>query len=53
MNPHWNDIFQVGDVFTAEPGLYAPELRAGIRLEQNYLVTETGIERLTSYPLDL
>ncbi len=24
LNPHWNDVFEVGDVFTAEPGLYAP-----------------------------
>jgi len=53
LNPHWDDCFQEGDVFTAEPGLYGPELRAGIRLEQNYLVTATGVERLTSFPLDL
>jgi len=53
LNPHWDDTFAVGDVFTAEPGLYGPELRAGIRLEENYLVTETGVERLTSYPLEL
>ena len=53
LNPHWDDVFQEGDVFTAEPGLYYDELRAGIRLEQDYLVTATGIERLTSFPLEL
>ncbi len=49
LNPRWDDTFAVGDVFTAEPGLYGPELRAGIRLEENYVVTETGVERLTRF----
>lgn len=53
LNPHWDDTFEEGDVFTAEPGLYKPELRAGIRLEQNYRVTAEGVERLTSFPLHL
>lgn len=53
LNPHWDDVFEEGDVFTAEPGLYAAELRAGIRLEQNYLVTPHGVERLTHFPLEL
>ena len=50
LNPEYDAVFGVGDVFTVEPGLYNDELRAGIRLEENYLVTETGVERLTSYP---
>lgn len=53
LNPHWDDHFELGDVFTAEPGLYAPELRAGIRLENDYLVTESGVERLSDFPLEL
>ena len=53
LNPNWQDCFEPGDVFTAEPGLYAPELRAGIRLENNYLVTENGVELLTRFPLEL
>ena len=53
LNPHWNDTFETGDVFTAEPGLYAPELRAGMRIENNYLVTEDGVECLTQFPRDL
>ena len=53
LNPNWDDIFEEGDTFTAEPGLYGEELKAGIRLEQNYRVTADGVERLTSFPLEL
>lgn len=53
LNPHWNDTFEEGDVFTAEPGLYAPELRAGMRIENDYLVTPQGVELLTPFPLEL
>ena len=53
LNPNWDDTFEEGDVFTAEPGLYGPELQAGIRLEQNYRVTVDGVQRLTSHPLEL
>jgi Xaa-Pro aminopeptidase len=53
LNPHWDDVFQEGEVFTVEPGLYGPELRAGIRLEEDYLVTADGVERLTRFALEL
>ena len=53
LNPNWDDVFEEGDVFTAEPGLYGDDLRAGIRLEENYIVTADGVEKLTSYPLEL
>ena len=53
LNPNWNDTFEVGDVFTAEPGLYAAELRAGMRIENDYLVTDDGVELLTKFPLEL
>jgi Xaa-Pro aminopeptidase len=53
LNPHWDDTFQAGEVFAVEPGLYGGNLRAGIRLENNYLVTDTGVELLTPFPLEL
>ncbi|MBI2478137.1 MAG: aminopeptidase P family protein, partial [Planctomycetia bacterium] len=53
LNPNWNDTFEEGDVFTAEPGLYAPELRAGMRIENDYLVTADGVELLTPFALEL
>jgi Xaa-Pro dipeptidase len=53
LNPHWDDVFEVGDVFTCEPGLYDPQLAAGMRLENDYLVTETGVELLSPFPMEL
>ena len=53
LNPHWDDTFAEGDIFTAEPGLYWPSLKAGIRLEQNYRVTADGVELLTKFRLGL
>ncbi|HET6575958.1 MAG TPA: Xaa-Pro peptidase family protein [Fimbriiglobus sp.] len=53
LNPEWDDTFQVGDVFTAEPGLYGPDLRAGLRIEEIYHLTETGLEKLTTFPTEL
>ncbi len=32
-----------GDIFTIEPGLYIPEKNLGIRIEDDYLMTEDGI----------
>ncbi|HLH79355.1 MAG TPA: Xaa-Pro peptidase family protein [Chthonomonas sp.] len=37
---------QPGAVFTIEPGLYLPEERIGVRLENDYLVTESGLREL-------
>ena len=53
LNPQWDDTFAEGDFFTAEPGLYHESLRVGIRLEENYVVTAVGCERVTDYPLEL
>jgi Xaa-Pro aminopeptidase len=53
LNPNWDDVLEVGDVFTAEPGIYGVEINGGIRIEQDYLVTENGIECLVDYPLGL
>jgi Xaa-Pro aminopeptidase len=53
LNPRWNDTLAEGDFIAVEPGLYHEELRAGIRLEQNYLVTRDGVSLLTDWPLEL
>jgi Xaa-Pro aminopeptidase len=41
-----------GDVVTVEPGVYR-EGDAGVRVEDLFLITDDGWERLTSYPMDL
>jgi len=41
-----------GDVVTLEPGLYVPNV-GGIRIEHNYLVTETGYDRLSNHTIAL
>lgn len=54
LNPHWNDAFEVGDVFTAEPGLYDEKtLRAGMRIENDFVITEKGVENLCPFPMEL
>lgn len=35
-----------GQVITIEPGIYLPAEAIGVRIEDDYLVTETGLERL-------
>jgi len=52
LNPKWDDVLQEGDVIAVEPALYGTSLRAGLRLEHNYLITSEGARRLSSYPLD-
>lgn len=53
LNPRWDDVLMEGEVFTCEPGMYVPGLRAGMRIENQYLVTATGVENLTPFPIEL
>ena len=53
INSMWDDTFEEGEVIAVEPGLYAAELREGVRLENNYLITKDGVELLTPFTLEL
>lgn len=48
-----NDILTEGEIFTIEPGVYSSELRGGLRLENQYLVTANGVKNLTPFPMEL
>ena len=39
---------QPGEVFTIEPGLYIPSEKIGIRIEDDYLVTPTGLKKMSA-----
>ncbi len=49
---HANETLQAGDIITLEPGLYIPKI-GGIRIEHNYLITDTGFERLSNHTIAL
>ena len=53
INSGSNDIFEEGCTFTLEPGLYGDSLRGGIRLEQNYVIENGALRRLSNLPLDI
>jgi Xaa-Pro aminopeptidase len=53
LNPRWEDTLAEDDFIAVEPGLYHEELKVGVRLEQNFQVTERGVRLLTDWPLEL
>ena len=48
-----DDVLQPGNVVSCEPGSYTPELNAGVRIENTFLITESGCELLSDYPVAL
>ena len=39
-----SDVIEEGDVLTIEPGLYFPDRELGVRIEDTFVVTGTGVE---------
>ena len=50
--PECEDTLKAGMIVTLEPAIYIPG-KFGIRIENNYLITENGYERLCNLPLDV
>lgn len=50
--PQSDDVLVSGDVVTVEPGLYVEGI-GGVRLEHNYLIKDSGAERLSQHALAL
>ena len=53
LNRDRGGVLEVGNVVTFEPGGYPVEARHGVRLENIYLITETGPENLSEFPMAL
>jgi Xaa-Pro aminopeptidase len=50
--PDSTDVLLAGDVITLEPGAYQAGI-GGMRIEHNYLITDTGYERLSGHTISL
>jgi Xaa-Pro dipeptidase len=49
---HSTETLVAGDMITLEPGLYVDGV-GGVRIEHNYLITNTGYERLSNHVISL
>jgi Xaa-Pro aminopeptidase len=52
MSAESSDVLEAGNVVTVEPGIYFEGV-GGIRIEDDVVVTEDGIENLTGVRKDL
>jgi len=50
--PDSRDVLLAGDVVTLEPGAYVQGI-GGMRIEHNYLITDSGYERLSNHVISL
>lgn len=51
---HRYEPFRAGMVFTCEPGIYIPDEKLGIRLENDILITDDGpVDLFRNIPIDL
>ena len=53
LNRDREGILSAGDVVCVEPGGYTPEARLGARIENTYIVTASGAENLSKYPVNI
>jgi Xaa-Pro aminopeptidase len=53
LSPGSTGVLEEGMLLTVEPGIYGPELGAGVRIEDNVLITKNGYELLSDYPAGL
>lgn len=51
-SPRSNDIFEIGNATSVEPGIYIPD-KFGIRTEDVCIVTENGNRNITEFPKEL
>jgi Xaa-Pro aminopeptidase len=49
----YDAVLEPGMVMCVESYMGAEDGHEGVKLEEQVLVTDTGIEQLSSYPLDL
>jgi Xaa-Pro aminopeptidase len=53
LNRERGGLLEVGNVLSVEPAGYTDEARYGVRIENMYLITESGVENLSEYPVSL
>jgi Xaa-Pro dipeptidase len=53
LNKDRDGILAIGDVVSVEPGGYTDAARCGVRIENMYLITESGAENLSEFPMNL
>lgn len=53
LNRDREGVLEPGNIVSVEPGGYTTAARYGVRIENMYLITETGAENLSEYPMNL